>query len=107
MAGSMDEKLKQLGLICLFLCSIHECMSSFVLDAGEVKYMLTNTYLMFPNKSPVVLYQLLGWWGQFSVLFGLALALMWVLGITSLPFANATMSWREWDFVQCDLGFWV
>ena len=27
------------------------------------------------------------------------------MGITPLPFANATMRWKEWDFMQCDLGF--
>ena len=30
---------------------------------------------------------------------------MGVLGITSLPSVNATMSWKEWDFVQRGLGF--
>ena len=97
---------KQLGLICLFLCSIHGCMSCLLLGAGEVKHMLTNTYLKFPNKSPVVLYQLLDWSGQVSLLFAtLSLALMGVLSITSLPSVNATMSWKEWDFVQRGLGF--
>ena len=97
---------KQLGLISLFLCSIHGCMSCLLLGAGEVKHMLTNTYLIFPNKSPVILYQLLDWSGQVSLLFAtLSLALMGVLGITSLPSVNATMSWKEWDFVQRGLGF--
>ena len=97
---------KQLGLISLLLCSIHGCMSCLLLGAGEVKYMLTNTYLMFPSNPPVILYQLLDWSGQLSLLFAtLALALMGVLGITSLPSVNATMSWKEWDFVQRGLGF--
>lgn len=93
---------KQLGLICLLLASIHACMSCLVLGAGEAKHMSTITVI---NKN-VILYQLLDTKAQVSLLFAvLALALMGILGVTSLPSVNARMSWREWGFVQRGLGF--
>ena len=97
---------KQLGLISLFLCGIHGCMSCLLLGAGELNYMLTNINLTVPRDSPVILYQSLDWSKQVSLLFAtLSLALMAVLGVTSLPSVNAIMSWKEWDFVQRGLGF--
>jgi len=97
---------KQLGLISLLLACIHGCMSCLLLGAGELKHMLTKTPILGVNSKVVQLYQLLKWSDQLSLLFAvLALALMGILGITSLPSVNARMSWKEWNFVQSGLGF--
>merc|ERR1739838_569800 len=58
-----------------------------------------------PNTTTII-YQLLSGKDQVSLLFAtLALALMSILGITSLPSVSAGMSWVEWRFVQSYLGF--
>jgi len=77
-----------------------------LIGAGELKHMLTITPIMTADSKVVLLYQLLEWKDQVSLLFAtLALALMAIVGITSLPSVNARMSWKEWNFIQSGLGF--
>lgn len=43
--------------------------------------------------------------GEFVVLFGLlAVLLMCILGLTSVPAIGNLLNWREWVFVQSQLG---
>ena len=45
------------------------------------------------------------WIGECVIAFGtLALGLMVILGITSLPSVGSRMNWRQWTFVQSYLG---
>lgn len=97
---------KQLGLICLMLASIHGCASCLLIGAGELKHGLDKQYITQPGKNPVVIYQLISAEKQWSFLCAcVSLALMGVVGITSLPSVNARMSWMEWDFIQRGFGF--
>ncbi len=44
--------------------------------------------------------------GEFVVLFGvLAFLLMSILGLTSVPAVGNLLNWREWVFVQSQMGF--
>lgn len=96
---------KQLGLICLLLAGIHGCASTLILGSGEAKYMLEQHRIEQKNNT-IIVYQLLSAKNQASLLFAtLALALMSILGITSLPSVSARLSWMEWKFVQSTLGF--
>ena len=97
---------KQLGLICLFLASLHGCMSCLLIGAGELKHAVNNQKISVNGTPPIVVYQLLSGSKQASLLFAaIALGLMCITGITSLPSVNAKMSWSEWDFVQRGIGF--
>lgn len=98
---------KQLGLISLLLCGVHACASGLILGSGEAIHMLNKNVVMGvkPNET-ITLYQSLKTTNQVSLLFAvLSLAVMSVVGISSLPSVNARMTWTEWNFVQSGLGF--
>lgn len=94
---------KQLGLFALLFVGIHACLSCILL-AGEYYSGMSKT-----EKLPGVerkLYYRYRWNAELSLLFAtLSTTLLAILGITSLPTVNQSMSWREWDFVQSKLGY--
>ena len=94
---------KQLGLFALLFVGIHACLSCILL-AGEYYSGMSKT-----EKLPGVerkLYYRYKWNAELSLLFAtLSTALLSILGITSLPTVNQSMSWREWDFIQSKLGY--
>jgi len=48
----------------------------------------------------------MNWIGEGAVFFGvIALGLMSILGIASLPSVGSLMNWRQWVFVQSQLGY--
>ncbi|XP_063865230.1 metalloreductase STEAP4-like [Scylla paramamosain] len=108
---------KQLGLLMLGLAGIHACISvayitpqttgwvyeeptrfqaEVVVDANTTT---TNTLTIYNNE--------FNWRGEFFLSMGaIATCLLVVLGISSLPSVTATLSWREFTFIQSKLG-WV
>ncbi|KAK3852467.1 hypothetical protein Pcinc_040952 [Petrolisthes cinctipes] len=108
---------KQLGLLMLGMASMHGCMSvafvtpkttewvyeaprqilaQVVVDANTTT---TDTITIYDSE--------LNWRGEIFLACGaISLCLLVVLGITSLPSVTATLSWREFTFVQSKLG-WV
>ncbi|XP_066300854.1 metalloreductase STEAP3-like [Branchiostoma lanceolatum] len=95
---------KQLGLLCLFVASIHACLS--VLDFGPASYGRHYDKTTVTSEGDVVFGQM-RWSGETFLLFGtLAFFLMVVLGVTSIPSVTNAMNWREFTFVQAKLG-WV
>ena len=97
---------KQLGLICLFMASIHACASCLLIGAGELKHMTNVVQSAGANKPPIVVYQQLSAKNQWSLMCAcLSLGCLCITGVTSLPSVNARMSWMEWDFVQRGIGF--
>ncbi|XP_019647769.1 PREDICTED: metalloreductase STEAP3-like [Branchiostoma belcheri] len=97
---------KQLGLLCLFIASIHACLS--VLEwspAYGYDRLFEKTTV---NANGDVVYGMMRWSGETFLLFGtLALFLMAVLGVASIPSVGSSMNWREFNFVQSKLGWTV
>ena len=94
---------KQLGLFALLFVGMHACLSCILL-AGEYFSGMSRT-----EKIPGVsrsMYYCYKWNAELSLLFAtLSTALLAILGVTSLPTVNQSMSWREWDFIQSKLGY--
>ena len=94
---------KQLGLFALLFACMHMCLSCIAL-AGEYYSSMSQVTKIQGTKQK--LYQKYRWNAELSLLFAtLSTALIVILGITSLPTVNQSMSWREWDFVQSKLGY--
>ena len=94
---------KQLGLFALLFACMHMCLSCIAL-AGEYYGGMSQVSVIKGTKQ--LMYQKYRWNAELSLLFAtLSTALIVILGITSLPTVNQSMSWREWDFVQSILGY--
>ena len=94
---------KQLGLFALLFVGMHACLSCILL-AGEYFSGMSNTEKI-PGVSRSMYYRY-KWNAELSLLFAtLSTTLLVILGLTSLPTVNQSMSWREWDFVQSKLGY--
>ena len=94
---------KQLGLFALLFVGMHACLSCILL-AGEYYHSMSKIQKI-PGVSRSMYYRY-RWNAELSLLFAtLSTALLSILGLTSLPTVNQSMSWREWDFVQSTLGY--
>ncbi|KAB7500044.1 Metalloreductase STEAP2 [Armadillidium nasatum] len=107
---------KQLGLMMLGLAAVHGCLSLGHLAPQTTSWVYEDPKIV---KADVVVGDTvqkeeiqidnfhLNWRGELFLTFaGLAMCLTVVLGITSLPSVTATLSWREFTFIQSKLG-WV
>ncbi|XP_071515118.1 metalloreductase STEAP4-like [Panulirus ornatus] len=108
---------KQLGLLMLGLASMHACisvayltpqMTSWVYEAptkiqAEVIVGVNTT----STKSISIYNSEFNWRGELFLTMGaISTCLLVVLGVSSLPSVTATLSWREFTFIQSKLG-WV
>ncbi|XP_076067462.1 metalloreductase STEAP4-like [Oratosquilla oratoria] len=76
---------KQIGLAMLFLGTVHGCMAIL----QEMGSKMSNS-----------------WYDGCYLAAGVLLVgILMILGVTSLPSVTATMSWREFTFVQSRLGW--
>ncbi|XP_078682659.1 metalloreductase STEAP3-like [Branchiostoma floridae x Branchiostoma belcheri] len=93
---------KQLGLLALLIASLHACFSACLMSPEYYYHM----YELGPVIEGRQFYGLMFWRGELLIFTGgLALALMSVLGVTSVPSVQSGMNWREFAFVQSKLGF--
>lgn len=114
---------KQLGLLMLFSACLHACLSVAVMSPtyhdlvyGHPTEILAHTMegegwgpkTLVANQTVKVFgEEKMMWRGEFFLTTGvLAFALAVVLGITSLPSVTASMTWKEFAFVQSKLG-WI
>ncbi|XP_018007479.1 metalloreductase STEAP4 [Hyalella azteca] len=115
--GDWLKMRKQLGLLMLGMAATHACMSVAYVSPQTLSWVYepaTNIRVLVqaPNgttfEKTEQLYNFhFNWRGElFLTLGALAMCLTVVLGITSLPSVTATMSWREFTFIQSKLG-WV
>ena len=100
---------KGLGLFALMFVGMHMCLSCILL-AGEYYSGMSNVeFIQGTGKDgqpKQKLYHKYQWKGEVSLLFAtLSTTLLVILGLTSLPTVNQSMSWREWDFIQSKLGY--
>jgi len=85
---------KQLGLLMLFAASIHACLS--------LGYMGADYHGLAFKKD-----QKMDWQGECFLMSGVfGFALVVILGISSLPSVSASLTWKEFAFIQSGLG-WV
>lgn len=94
---------KQLGLFALMFALMHACFSCIAL-AGEYYGSMSKVEKI--SGTTQKLYHRYKWNVELSLLCAtMSTILMSILGLTSLPTVNQSMSWREWNFVQSKLGY--
>eukprot|EP00111_Clytia_hemisphaerica_P006166 TCONS_00017865-protein len=101
---------KQLGLLALWTAVVHGFFSIVLLQPGYYKNWFDESVVKIPphlNHTFVVnVAPRMNWIGEGAVFFGvIALGLMAILGISSLPSVGSIMNWRQWVFVQSQLGY--
>lgn len=113
---------KQLGLLMLFAACIHACLSLAYMSPtyqdivfGQPKEVLVTQLqgegwgpkVAVPNTT-VKVYggDKMDWRGECFLITGVfGFALVLILGISSLPSVTATLSWKEFAFIQSGLGW--
>jgi len=114
---------KQLGLLMLFAASIHACLSVAYMsptyqgivygDPVEASVYVMEGEGWGPkteslNRTTVKVFgtEKMKWRGECFLMTGVfGFSLVVLLGITSLPSVTATLSWKEFAFVQSGLGW--
>ncbi|KAK3865212.1 hypothetical protein Pcinc_029172 [Petrolisthes cinctipes] len=107
---------KQLGLLMLWLASIHTCLGVAIWSghydplvwepptfiSAQVKINTTSYVTMdVPVQNTKMSLQ-----GELFLTFGtLSMFITCLLGVSSLPSVGATLSWREFMFIQSKLGW--
>lgn len=108
---------KQLGLLMLGLAGMHACISVAFLTPQTTEWVyeepqkIRAQVLVDANTTlteTITLYNFeFNWRGELFLTMGaIATCLLVILGITSLPSVTATLSWKEFTFIQSKLG-WV
>ncbi|XP_066971542.1 metalloreductase STEAP4-like [Macrobrachium rosenbergii] len=108
---------KQLGLLMLGMASMHACLSVAYTTPQTIGWIYESPtkikalVQVDPNTTKtdtLTIYDFhLNWRGELFMTMGaVAMCLVIVLGISSLPSVTATLSWREFTFIQSKLG-WV
>ncbi|KAF0300757.1 Metalloreductase STEAP4 [Amphibalanus amphitrite] len=117
--GWLDNWLrmrKQLGLLMLAMAAMHACMSAAVWSprylplAYQPPTLIEAEVVVAENETETqqvaVFNRGMHWRGETFLSAGaVALSLLSVIGITSLPSVGASLSWREFMFVQSGLGW--
>jgi len=105
---------KQLGLLMLFAASIHACLSVAYMSPTYQGLVYGNPVEAWApgegplNRTTVKVFgtEKMKWRGECFLMTGVfGFALVVILGITSLPSVTATLSWKEFSFVQSGLGW--
>ncbi|XP_042862224.1 metalloreductase STEAP4-like [Penaeus japonicus] len=107
---------KQLGLSMLFLAAIHTCLGLAVWSSRydglvwEKPLVLSANVMVnattFVTKNVTVHDSLMSLQGELFLTFGmLSMFITCILGVSSLPSVGATLTWREFTFIQSKLGW--
>ncbi|XP_076060592.1 metalloreductase STEAP3-like isoform X2 [Oratosquilla oratoria] len=108
---------KQLGLLMLGMAAIHACISVAVLTPQSTAWVYEDPKeieVLVPGENGTTTTSVVkeynfefNWRGELFLTMGaVSTCLLTVLGISSLPSVTATLSWREFTFIQSKLG-WV
>ena len=117
--GWLDSWLrmrKQLGLLMLAMAAMHACISAAVWSprylplAYQPATVIEAEVVLAANRTETqqvaVFNRGMHWRGEAFLSAGaVALSLLSVVGVTSLPSVGAALSWREFMFVQSGLGW--
>jgi len=113
---------KQLGLLMLFAAAIHACLSVAYMSPtyqglvyGDAVEISVHTMeggwgpkTESENKTAVKVYgtEKMEWRGECFLMTGVfGFALVVILGISSLPSVSASLTWKEFAFIQSGLGW--
>ncbi|KAG8432184.1 hypothetical protein GDO86_016719 [Hymenochirus boettgeri] len=98
---------KQIGLVSFFCASLHALYSLCLPMRRSARYTLINEAVkqVKANLSSAWVEEEV-WRMEIYVSFGImALGALSLLAVTSLPSISNSMNWREFSFIQCQLGF--
>uniref|UniRef100_A0A0B7ANJ9 Pyrroline-5-carboxylate reductase catalytic N-terminal domain-containing protein n=1 Tax=Arion vulgaris TaxID=1028688 RepID=A0A0B7ANJ9_9EUPU len=116
--GYLDTWLKsrkQLGLISLFLVTVHVLASTLMMSPTYYRSwyhtvtvtLPTNTSMTSGLVIPVSTSWII-WKGEASLLVGIfAFVLMAIIGLTSIPSVGESLNWSEWRCIQSKLSYFV
>ena len=101
---------KQMGLIALWLASIHCIMSVAHLSPAYFTKWFDTQFVTIPVnqtddiKVPVTVQ--MNWKGETAICLGtIGFGIMCVLGISSLPSVGSKLNWKQWTFIQSYMGY--
>ena len=100
---------KMIGLYALFFSVWHVAISGIYMSPGYLGSWFETTKVHFPENTSGFVHDFsvrMNLRGEGTISVGiLALLLMSILGLSSLPSVGAVLNWREWRFVQSHLGY--
>ena len=96
---------KQLGIFALLFGALHMVISMTLLSPAYFKpWYITDS--MPTDGSVVAISTRMNWLGETVLVLGvLAVLLMFILGLTSVPAIGDLLNWREWTVVHSYLGY--
>ncbi|XP_053120439.1 metalloreductase STEAP3 [Hemicordylus capensis] len=96
---------KQIGLLSFFCAALHAVYSLCLPMRRSHRYLLLNEAMQLENKGNAWIEEEV-WRMEIYISFGImALGLLSLLAITSLPSISNSLNWREFSFIQSSLGF--
>ncbi|XP_015667339.1 metalloreductase STEAP1 [Protobothrops mucrosquamatus] len=98
---------KQFGLLSFFFASMHACYSLCYPLRRSYRYKLLNwAYQQVQEKKENAWIEHDVWRMEIYVSLGiLALALLAVLAVTSIPSVSYSLTWREFHYIQSKIGY--
>lgn len=99
---------KMLGLYALFFSCWHVLISAIYLSPASMPEWYQTTKIYLPDNTTGFSFQVsseMNWIGETTITVGvLALMLMSLIGLSSLPSVGEILNWQEWRFFQSRLG---
>lgn len=99
---------KMLGLYSLFFSCWHVLISAIYLSPATMPEWYQTTKIHLPDNTTGFSFHVssrMNWIGESTISVGvLALILMSLVGLTSLPSIGEILNWQEWRFFQSRLG---
>ncbi|XP_008118994.2 metalloreductase STEAP3 isoform X2 [Anolis carolinensis] len=97
---------KQIGLLSFFCAALHAVYSLCLPMRRSHRYLLLNEAVKQVEKKADAWVEEEVWRMEVYISFGImALGLLSLLAITSLPSISNSLNWREFSFIQSSLGF--
>ncbi|KAG8125135.1 putative Metalloreductase STEAP3 isoform X6 protein, partial [Naja naja] len=97
---------KQIGLLSFFCAALHAVYSLCLPMRRSHRYLLLNEVVKQVEKRTDAWVEEEVWRMEMYISFGImALGLLSLLAITSLPSISNSLNWREFSFIQSTLGF--
>ena len=97
---------KMLGLYALLFSVWHAVMSAIFISPGSMAWWYETKTHWESNHTIVRYTYRLNGIGESALSFGImSLLLMTLIGISSLPSVGSVLNWREWQFVQSQMGY--
>ncbi|XP_041056233.1 metalloreductase STEAP3-like isoform X1 [Carcharodon carcharias] len=101
------QQRKQLGLLSFFCATLHAVYSLSLPMRRSARYNLLNdAYTQIKNDKDNAWVEEEVWRMEIYLFFGiLAIGVLSLLAVTSLPSVAGSLNWREFSFIQSRLGY--